>query len=68
MKMKRVNYIGKMARVRSCFEGEALPAGLPEGAIVRIVSFETGWFEVEYGKQHFRLPMICVENLHQLWN
>jgi hypothetical protein len=68
IKNKRVNYIGRMARVRSSFDGEALPDGLPEGATVRIVGFEIGRFGVEHQGRMFKIPMICVENLHQLWS
>jgi hypothetical protein len=65
---KRINYIGKLARVRSNFDGGALPEGLPEGATVRIIAFDVGQFEVEHDGQTFKVPMICVQNLHQLWN
>jgi len=65
---KRINYVGKVARVRSCFEGQELPEGLPEGSAVRIVGFNIGHFEVEHDGQTFKIPMVCVENLHQLWN
>jgi hypothetical protein len=64
---RRINYIGKNARVRSCFDGYSLPDGLPEGATVRIVGFDFGHFEVEYEGHAFRVSMTCVENLHQLW-
>jgi hypothetical protein len=63
----KVNYIGKVARVRSCFGGYHLPAGLPEGALVKIMSFDFGYFDVDYKGQTFRIPMVAVENLHQLW-
>ena len=56
-----------MAKVRSCLGGCELPAGLPEGAIVKIVGFDIGHFEVEYRKRRFRISMTCVENLHLLW-
>lgn len=65
---QRINYIGKMARVRSSYGGEQLPEGLPEGATVRIVAFAIGNFEVEHEGRVFNVPMVCVENLHQLWN
>ena len=68
IKNQRINYIGKLARVRSNFDGAVLPEGLPEGAMVRIVAFEVGQFEVEHEGRTFKVPMICVQNLHQLWN
>ena len=67
MKRRRINYVGKSARVRSAFDGYQLPEGLPEGATVKIVGFDIGNFEVQYAGKTFRIPMACVENLHQLW-
>ena len=64
---RRINYIGKIARVRSCFGSQPLPAGLPEGAMAKIVAFDIGYFEVDHGGRTFRIPMTCVENLHRLW-
>lgn len=65
---RRINYIGKMAKVRSSFGDSRLPDGLPEGAAVKIVGFNIGQFEVEHGGRTFRISMTCVENLHKLWN
>ena len=65
---KRINYLGKMAKVRSGFGDAPLPEGLPQGATVRIVGFDIGRFDVEYRGRRFMIPMACVENLHQLWN
>jgi hypothetical protein len=65
---RRINYVGKVARVRSDYDGHPLPEGLPEGATVRIVSFDIGHFDVEYKGRRFKISMVCVENLHQLWN
>ena len=67
-KFRRINYVGKVARVRSDFENFPLPEGLPEGAAVKIVGFDIGHFEVEHEGRRFRIPMDCVENLHRLWN
>jgi hypothetical protein len=64
----RINYIGKVATVRSSFGDEQLPAGLPEGAMVKITGFDIGFFEVEFQGRRFRISMVCVENLHELWN
>ena len=64
----RINYVGKVAKVRSSFEGSRLPAGLPEGAAVKIVGFEPGHFDVEHKGRKFKISMACVENLHQMWN
>ena len=68
MKKKRINYVGKMARVHSGVGGYDLPEGLPEGANVRIVGFDIGHFEVEYHGRVYKISMACVENLHRLWN
>jgi hypothetical protein len=67
-KNRRINYVGRMAKIRSCFEDYQLPEGLPEGATVRIVGFDIGHFDVEHEGRTFRISMVCVENLHQLWN
>jgi hypothetical protein len=64
---RRINYIGKVAKVRSGLGGYELPNELPEGATVTIVGFDIGHFEVEYEGQRFKITMTCVENLHQLW-
>ena len=66
--VRRINYIGKVARVRSSFDGYELPEGLPSGSNVRIVGFDIGHFDVEYKGRRFKISMACVENLHQLWN
>jgi len=65
---KRINYVGKLAKVRSAFGGQELPEGLPEGCTVRIVGFDIGHFEVEHEGRTFKVSMTCVENLHRLWN
>jgi len=68
MENQRMNYIGKVAKVRSAFDGGQLPDGLPEGSRVRMVGFDIGRFDVEHGGRTFRIAMACVQNLHQLWN
>ena len=68
MNRRRINYVGKTAKVRSVFDGYQLPEGLPEGSTVKITGFDIGNFEVEYKGRTFRISMACVENLHQLWN
>jgi hypothetical protein len=66
---KRINYVGKVARVRSGMDAdESLPNGLPEGSTVKIVGFDIGHFDVEHDGREFKISMNCVENLHQLWN
>jgi hypothetical protein len=65
---RRINYIGKVAKVRSNFDGYQLPDGLPEGSAVKIVGFDIGHFDVEHMGRRFKISMTCVENLHQLWN
>lgn len=68
MTKKRINYVGKVAVVRSSFDGYELPDGLPEGSTVRIIGFDIGHFTVEFESRAFTIPMACVENLHLLWN
>lgn len=65
---RKINYVGKVAKVRSAFEDHQLPDGLPEGAAVMIVGFDTGHFDVEHRGRKFKISMTCVENLHRLWN
>jgi hypothetical protein len=65
---RRINYVGKVAKVRSSFGGSSLPDGLPEGSAVKIVGFDIGHFDVEHKGRKFRISMMCVENLHKLWN
>ena len=64
---RKINYVGKFARVRSCFGGQPLPPGLSDGAIVKIIGFDIGHFDIEYKGSRFRIAMSCVENLHLLW-
>jgi len=65
---RRINYVGKLAKVRSSFTDQPLPDGLPEGATVKIVGFDIGHFDVEHKGRRFKISMMCVENLHRLWN
>ena len=65
---RRINYIGKVAKVRSSLEEFQLPEGLPEGSSVKIVGFDPGHFDVLHRGRRFKISMSCVENLHQLWN
>ena len=65
---RKINYVGKVATVRSAFEDQQLPEGLPEGSAVKIVAFYTGHFEVLHRGRRFKISMTCVANLHQLWN
>jgi hypothetical protein len=65
---RRINYVGKIATVRSSFGGSELPEGLPEGSAVKITGFDIGHFEVEHSGRTFKVSMTCVENLHKLWN
>ena len=64
----RINYVGKVAKVRSAFDGCQLPEVLPEGSAVKIVGFDIGHFDVEHKGRKFKISMMCVENLHQLWS
>ena len=65
---RKINYVGKVAKVRSAFQDQQLPEGLPEGSAVKIVGFDPGHFDVEHKGRKFKVSMTCVENLHQLWN
>ena len=65
---RRINYVGKLAKVRSSFGSQQLPEGLLEGSTVKIVGFDIGHFDVEHQGRTFRISMTCVENLHRLWN
>ncbi len=65
---RKINYVGKVAKVRSAFDDHRLPDGLPEGSAVKIIGFDTGHFDVEHRGRKFKISMTCVENLHQLWN
>jgi hypothetical protein len=65
---RRTNSTNSAAKVRSAFEDQQLPEGLPEGSAVKIVGFDTGHFDVEHQGRKFKISMTCVENLHQLWN
>lgn len=65
---RKINYVGKVAKVRSAFGAQQLPDGLPEGSDVKIVGFDTGHFDVMHKGHRFKISMTCVENLHQLWN
>lgn len=65
---RKINYIGKLAKIRGSFGEPSLPAGLPEGSTVRIVGFDSGHFDVLHKGRRYKISMACVENLHQLWN
>jgi hypothetical protein len=49
-----------MATVKSVWGGYMLPDGLPESSTVRLLSFESGWYEVEFGGRMFNVFMACV--------
>ncbi len=48
------------ASVKSVFGGYRLPDGLPEGAIVKIRSFDHGHYHVEYNGNVFQVFMGCL--------
>lgn len=52
---------GARVKVHNCFGGYVLPAGLPEGATVSVVSFEIGYYHVEFQGERYRVAMACVE-------
>jgi hypothetical protein len=48
------------ASVKSVFGGYPLPPGLPEGSTVKIRSFDTGSYDVEFDGQIFNVSQVCV--------
>jgi putative SOS response-associated peptidase YedK len=48
------------ASVKSMFGGYPLPEGLPEGATVKIRSFDHGYYEVEFNENVFKVFTGCV--------
>ena len=48
------------ATVKSVFGGYPLPDGLPEGSIVKIRSFDGGWYDVEFEGRVFNVFTACV--------
>ena len=48
------------ASVKSVSGGYLLPAGLPEGAIVKVRSFDGGWYDVEFQGKIFNVFTACI--------
>jgi len=48
--------------VKNALGGYVLPAGLPEGATVKIVRFSTGYFDVEFDQKRFEVPIACMDH------
>jgi len=55
--------VGDVIRVRPCQGGYELPAGLPSGALVKIVECLVGYYRVEYKGQAFTVAFPCVETI-----
>lgn len=53
--------IGDLVKVKHVHGGYRLPDGLPEGAEVRVLSFEAGYREVEYHGRTFRVFMAAID-------
>jgi hypothetical protein len=49
--------IGDLVKVKHVHGGYPLPAGLPEGATVRVLAFDIGYRDVEYQGQVFHVAM-----------
>lgn len=52
---------GHVVRVIHCFGGYELPDGLPDGALVKVVACDIGYFEVEHAEQQYTIAMACVD-------
>jgi hypothetical protein len=59
---KKTYRVGDAAIVRHCWGGYRLPAGLPDGASVKVLSIEIGYVYVEYECRCFMVSMACVES------
>ena len=53
--------IGELVRVKHCQYGYPLPEGLPDGATVKLLSFDCGYFKVEHNGRTFEIFMACVD-------
>lgn len=51
---------GKMVQVRSVIGGCNMPAGLPDGAHVKLIDFRDGMFEVEFEEIIHRMEPPCI--------
>jgi hypothetical protein len=58
---RRIKYVGQLVRVKHCQGGYMLPDELPEGALVEIIGFDIGRFDVVYRHQVFNISMACAE-------
>jgi hypothetical protein len=63
---RKINYVGKLVRVKHCQGGYSLPDDLPEGVLVEIIGFDIGQFYVVYHNEVFVVPMACACNLDKL--
>jgi hypothetical protein len=60
MVQPRPYYVGSWVKVKHSTP-YMLPDGLPEGASVKVIRFETGARVVEYRGKQFSIPMPCVD-------
>jgi hypothetical protein len=49
-------------KAKHCAGAYRLPLGLPNGAIVRVVSTGTGYIKVQLGRKRFTVSMACVDS------
>ena len=53
---------GEVCQVKSVPCGYPLPEGLPEGATVKVLSFDTGYYDVEFQGRQFKIFMMCFHH------
>jgi hypothetical protein len=51
---------GSLITVRRCQGGYSLPAGIPEGARVRVIDFDRGTYRVSWKGREYQVSMACV--------
>jgi hypothetical protein len=61
MMRQRPYHIGSYIKVYQCVPYR-LPAGVPDGATVKVISFGIGMREVEYRGVRYEIPMACVDS------
>ena len=61
MMRKQPSWAGKQYPVINIFGGYRLPAELPEGSIVKLLSFDHGYWTVDHQGRQFTLFMACID-------
>jgi hypothetical protein len=54
---------GDIVAVRPIFGGYSLPEALPEGTKVKLLSFDYGYWDVEYNGKKYRIFSSCCNDL-----